>query len=430
LATLNVEKLFVSKIIKEQDISEVVDIPPYFLTDEIYGPAYEFIRDYYYEIGSVPTERVFLSDFQDKSGRPVRIVDVDEPWEDIKQRIEKQYITAVLNENLDKFTEAFDAGDIDTAVNFLGMTLSKVHTAIPNSRDVDVSQNGAERLERYLERKNNPGTLVGVPTGFPTIDRATQGLQPGQLITLTGLAKASKSTLAMVMAMTIQEAGYRVLYLTYEQTVEEQERRLDAYRAGFNDNLLNSGNIDHDNWLKLQEAIKKTEELPAMMISQDCETLSAVRAKTEAFEADVVIIDGVYMMEDERGEAKGSPAALTNIVSGLKKLAMNKEKCIIAVTQSTPARTKGEELNFDSIMGSRSFIQYSNTVIGIERVPESSDMRRMKIMLSRSCVPCSIMLEFDYDTGTFLELPDFDMEDANDQELDNEEYSTQFAGGF
>ena len=196
-ATFNVEKMFVSKIIQAQDMTEVADVPPYFLNDPDYRAAYEYIRNYYSEIGSVPTQRVFNMDFKTEDKKPLKLIEVDEPWEDIKKRLERQYVAGVLSEHMDMFTDAYDAGDIDAAVNILGVTVSKAHTAIPNPRDENVSETGAERLERYLERRNNPGTLVGAPTGFPTIDRATQGLQPGQLVTITGLAKASKSTLAM-----------------------------------------------------------------------------------------------------------------------------------------------------------------------------------------------------------------------------------------
>jgi archaellum biogenesis ATPase FlaH len=423
LASFNVEKLFVSKIIQENSMTEVADVPPYFLSDSKYREAYEYIRKYYADIGTVPTARVFKVDCPDAV-----IISVEEPWEDIKRRVERQYIKGIINENMSKFNNAYDDDRIEDAINFLGVTLSKAHTAIPHSRDVDVSQNGQERLERYLERRNNPGTLVGVPTGFPTLDRATQGLQPGQLVTITGLAKTSKSTLALRIGMTIQEQGSRVLYLTYEQTVEEQERRLDAYRAGFNDNLLNSGLIDHDNWQKLQAGIKLTEELEPMMISEDCMTVTAIGAKADIFDPDVIIVDGTYMMDDENGESRGSPQALANIVSGLKFLAMRRSICVIAVTQSTPARARGETLNHDSIMGSRAFAQYSNTVIGIERTEETS-MRRVKIMLSRSCAPCEIMLLFDYDTAEFTELEGFELDD-NDQELGDEEYGTHFTSGF
>lgn len=428
MATFNVEKLFISKIIQDQDMTEVADVPPYFLNDPDYRSAFEFIRNYYSEIGSVPTQRIFNMDFKTKDHKPLKLIEVDEPWADIKKRVERQYIAGVLAENLDMFNDAFEAGDIDEAVNILGVTVSKAHTAIPNPRDEDVSTTGADRLERYLERRNNPGTLVGAPTGFPTIDRATQGLQPGQLVTITGLAKASKSTLAMRIAMSMQEAGLRVLYLTYEQTVEEQTRRLDAYRAGVNENLINSGQLDHDQWKALQESVYTTGALEPMMISEDCMTVTSIGAKIDVFKPDVVIVDGVYMMEDERGENKGTPLALANIVSGLKFLAMRRSICVVAVTQSTPARTKGETLNNDSIMGSRAFVQYSNTVIGIERTDDVK-MRRMKVLLSRSCAPCEIVLSFDYDIGEFVELEGFDLDDDIDRELMNEDESV-FQGGF
>jgi archaellum biogenesis ATPase FlaH len=420
--------MFVSKIIQDQDMKEVADVPPYFLNDENYRKAFEFIRNYYAEIGSVPTQRVFNMDFKTDNGKPLNLIQVDEPWEDIKKRVERQYIAGVLTENLEHFNKAYDDGDIDAAVNILGVTVSKAFSAIPNPRDEDVSTTGADRLERYLERKNNPGTLVGAPTGFPTIDRATQGFQPGQLITITGLAKASKSTLAMRIAMTMQEAGMRVLYLTYEQTVEEQTRRMDAYRAGINENLINSGQLDHDQWKALEESVHTTGALEPMMISEDCMTVTSIGAKIDVFKPDVVIVDGTYMMEDERGEAKGSPMALANIVSGLKFLAMRRSICVVAVTQSTPARTKGETLNNDSIMGSRAFVQYSNTVIGIERT-EDTKMRKMKILMSRSCAPCEVVLLFDYDTGEFTELEGFDLDDDIDRELMDENESA-FSGGF
>jgi archaellum biogenesis ATPase FlaH len=416
LATFNVEKAFVSKVIQDGLMTkEIAETPTWFIQDPDYRSAFEYIIKYYSDIGSVPTLRVFKADCP-----KIVVVPVEEPWADLHKRLTNQYIRAVLDENLDKYNAAMDANEVETAINFLGATLSKVHTAIPHSRDVDVTENSEERLARYQERRDNPGTLVGVPSGFPTIDRATQGFQPGQLVTITGLAKASKSTLAMAISMAIQEYGKRVLYITFEQTVEEQERRLDAYRAGFNDNKLNSGEITDEEWAALQEGVHRTEALPPMMISEDCNTVTAIGAKADSFQPDVIVIDGVYIMDDEEGQDRGSSFALANIISGLKKLAMRRLICIIAVTQSTPARTKGETLNNDSIMGSRAFVQYSNVVIGIERTDDVG-MRKMKILLSRSCAPCEIVLLFNYDTAEFKELEGFSLDDEIDMELANEE---------
>jgi replicative DNA helicase len=420
-SSFNLEKLFVSKIIESQEMTkEVAATPPWFLSDNTYKEAFEYILNYYSEVGTVPTLRVFKSDCPQ-----VALVAVPESWDDLLPRLRKQYIAGIMTEELSNdIADALDSGDVETAVNRMGALLSKVHTSIPSTLDVDVTQNGEERLERYQERRDNPGSMVGIPTGYPTIDRATQGLQQGQLVTITGLPKASKSTLAMRIAMTVQEYGKKVLYLTFEQTVAEQERRLDAYRAGFNDNLLNSGEINEEQWRALQRGVHETSGYSTMVISQDCMTVSAIAARIDLIEPDVVIVDGVYMMDDEQGEARESAAALTHIVSGLKKLAMRKMVCIVAVTQSTPSRTKGEVLNGDSMKGSRAFAEWSNTVIGIERT-DDANYRRMRILLSRSCPLVDIMLQFDYDTARFVEDDEFDMDD--DEELtDAEQYQTSY----
>lgn len=416
---LDVDKLFVSKIVQDGDITPVADIPPYFLFDSDYREAFEYIRQYYAEHGTVPTVRVMQSDC------PVALTRVEEPWEDIIQRVQHKYIKGILTEKIAEIDAYTDAGDIKEATNLLGITASLVHTVVPNKRDVDATQTGEERLARYRERRDNPGSLVGIPTGFPTLDKATQGLQKGQLITVTGLTKASKSALSLKMAMTAQEYGMRVLYITFEMTCDEQTNRLDAYRAGFNDNKLNSGMLTDDDMAALTKGIHLTASLPTMVFSEDTMTVTAIGAKADIVEPDIIIVDGVYMMEDESGEPTGSAQALANIVKGLKFLAMRRKICVVAVTQSTPARTKGESLNNDSIMGSRAFGQYSNVVIGIERTPDVT-IRKVRILFSRSCPPCDAMVQFDFDTATFEELENYELDGELGDLLDNGEYETNF----
>jgi hypothetical protein len=162
-----------------------------------------------------------------------------------------------------------------------------------------------------------------------------------------------------------------------------------------------------------------------MVISEDTMTITAISAKCDVVDPDIVIVDGAYMLDDEKGETNGSPQALTNIAKGLKFLAMRRKICIVAVTQSTPARTKGESLNTDSIMGSRSWAHYSNVGLGIERT-EDIKIRKVRILFSRSCAPTDVMLEFDFDTGTFQEIEG--MEDV-DREL-GELLDGEFAGSY
>jgi archaellum biogenesis ATPase FlaH len=430
MAVLDPEKLLVSKIVQEGSLAEVGDIQARFFTNDKWREAFTYITSYYRDHGEVPSLRVMINDCP-----KVRLVDTDEPWGDLIHRLQKQHVRGIINQYLSDVVadmEEIDVNgdpqipDIDMAVNRLGALVGKIHNDVPKGRDVDVTQNGSERLARYRERKNNPGMMVGIPSGFQTIDKATQGFQPGQLITLTGLTKASKSVFALLMAKAAQEAGKRVLYITFEMTCEEQEQRLDSYRAGFNDMKLLSGNITTEEWARLEAAVEETKNLPPLVFSEDCMTVTAIGAKIDLLKPDIVVVDGVYMMEDEIGESKGSPQALANIVSSLKFMAMNREICIIDVTQSTPARTKGEVLNHDSIMGSRAFTQYSNVVIGVERT-EDVNMRKLRIIMTRRGTPTECLVMMDFNTGTFMELEDMD-DDLDTELVDDgeEEYNTGF----
>lgn len=414
--TLNIDKLFVSKIIHSADMGPAADIPSHFLFESDYKEAFNYIRDYYAQHSVVPTRRVMRLDCPD-----VDIVEVDEPWEDIIKRLQDKYVKGLVDKGMDEVADAYEQNDQTRALNLLGALVTTIHTAIPSKRDVIITETGDERLARYRDRRDNPGMMVGIPTGFPTIDKATQGLQAGQLVTLTGLTKASKSVVAMLMAKAAQEHGQRVLYLTYEMTVDEQTNRLDAYRAGFNDNKLNSGNLSEEDMVNLTRGVHQTAALPPMMISEDCMTVTAIGAKCDSFEPDIVFVDGAYMLDDEKGESTGSPQALANIVAGLKFMAMRRKICIVVITQATAARTKGEVLNNDSIMGSRAFGFYSNVVIGIERTDDPT-IRTLRIIMSRSCAPCTVSLQFDFDTATFQELEgeDFDVDLVDDEEFEGD----------
>jgi archaellum biogenesis ATPase FlaH len=421
--SLDPEKLLVSKIIEEGSLSEAGDIQARFFSPGVYREAFIYITDYFREHGEVPSLLVMRNDCPD-----AKLVEVDTPWSDLLQRIKDKHIKGIMDSILDRAVQAADDGDIHTAVNLLGSMVGRIHNDVPMSRDVDLTQNGEERLAAYQERRNNPNTMVGIPSGFSVIDKATQGFQPGQLITLTGLPKTSKSVLALLMAKAAQEYGKKVLYVTYEMTCEEIAQRLDAYRAGINDMKLLSGNLSDDEWTRLTRSVHLTENLPTLVLSEDCMTVTAIGAKIDLLKPDIVIVDGVYMMEDEEGSDKNTPQALEHIVSGLKFMAMNRQICIVDVTQSNPDRAKGGKLNEDSIAGSRSFTRYSNLVMGVERT-DDKNVRKLRVIMTRRGTPTEVLIMMDFDNGNFYEMENIELDDDLDRELMNDD-DTDFAGSY
>ena len=85
---------------------------------------------------------------------------------------------------------------------------------LSGTSDLDLTDEKNKFWEEYEFRKNNPG-LLGIPTGFPTIDTVTGGLQRGQLITIVAPPKTGKTTLALQMAHNVHLDGNVVMFQSF-----------------------------------------------------------------------------------------------------------------------------------------------------------------------------------------------------------------------
>ena len=78
--------------------------------------------------------------------------------------------------------------------------------------------------------KTNELNSNAIPTGFPTIDKATGGLRPGQLMMIVGGPGSGKSTMLLNIAHNAWTAGARVLIITVDGT-EDMGKRIGAISA-------------------------------------------------------------------------------------------------------------------------------------------------------------------------------------------------------
>lgn len=65
----------------------------------------------------------------------------------------------------------------------------------------------ADEVQSFLsflrERMTNPGEVWGVPTGFPSWDRLTGGLHPGEVTVIGARTSVGKTTLALQVSLTV-----------------------------------------------------------------------------------------------------------------------------------------------------------------------------------------------------------------------------------
>jgi replicative DNA helicase len=405
------EHLLISKIIQSGSVAEVVNsgIKPNHFSPS-FGNTYMWILDYWREHNAVPTARAFKNEFadmmlMDASAEPFSAL-IDEIYEGYKREHLIQSIAAAmpaLNNNL-----------VEEAYKELSAGLQRASTETAHLRDVDLIQSWEERLARYEEMRSTPNSLRGIPTGFIGLDRITAGLRPQQLVTFVGEAKKGKSLMTLVMASAAHMHGVTPMYVSFEMSIEEQAARYDALLSGVSHTRILRGDMSVRDMEKLQKALRLQKNMHPFIMTEDASsltTVSAITGKVQQYRPNILFVDGVYLMDDEHGEPKGSPQAITNITRALKRLAQRFDIPIVITTQVLSWKLnnkKTRQVTSDAIGYSSSFVQDSDLVLGVESDPDIDDQAIIRVLAARTAPKGEVHIKWDWDNMNFTEVDEDD----------------------
>jgi replicative DNA helicase len=403
----NAEHLLISKVIQTGSVSEVIEAglrPDHFTGD--YQNMWIWVLDYWRKHGTVPTARVFKQEFGD-----VTVYDAEaEPFSALVDELYHAYKREHIITSIATAMPLLNDNDIDEAYQKLSEGLQKASLETARLRDVDIIQNWESRLARYEEMRNMPNALRGIPTGFMGLDRITAGLRPQQLITFVGEAKKGKSMMALIMANSAHQHGITPMFVSFEMSIEEQEARYDALLSGVSHTKIIRGDLTKNEMDKIQKALRLQKNMHPFRFTEDSSsltTVSAIAAKVQQYRPGILFVDGVYLMDDENGEPKGSSQALTNITRSLKRLAQRFDIPIVGTTQVLSwklGNKKSRQVTADSIGYSSSFVQDSDLVLGVESDPDIDNQSIIRVILARTAPKGEVRIKWDWEHMDFTEV--------------------------
>jgi len=283
---------------------------------------------------------------------------------------------------------------------------------LTKSNDLEITKAAKHAKTEYEFRKNNPG-LLGIPTGFPTMDESTSGLQPGQLIVIVAPPKTGKSTLALQIAINCQLEGKVPMFMSFEMSNNEQKNRYYAMRARIAYRRLMTGTLtteEESRFYTKVDAIQDMEDKFHFVDSSNGQTVSSVASKVQSKNPDIIFIDGTYLMIDEVTGESNTPQSITNITRSLKRLAQKINKPIVISTQALSWKMKKGQVSADSIGYSSSFHQDADVIFGLQREDENvDDTRLLRVIASRNSGLSEVSLMWDWNTGAFREMDNNDL---------------------
>jgi replicative DNA helicase len=398
------EVRLLSRAVRTRDISVLLEAgvnDDWFFVDENKA-VWRFIRQHWTKYQEVPTGVTVMDNFP-----TYRLLAVDDNIDYlldqlIEYRKRQSTITVVQDAS-----EAIASGDHNTAIAVLNQGVAKLlDEGSRETTDIDLTLNATKRFDEYLNVKTRPNGLLGIATGFRTIDQATAGLQPGQLITIIAPPKTGKSVLALQVAVNVHNDGFVPLFQSFEMNNIEQQHRHDAMRSHIAHSRLIRGALTKEEETRYQKVLEEMESMHKFYLTDavSAMTVTGLAAKIDKLRPDIVFVDGVYLMVDEITGEQNSPQALTNITRGLKQLAMAKKIPVVISTQVLLWKMKKRQVSADAIGYSSSFYQDSDVILGLQKQDEEDDTsRELRIVASRNCGPASSDLLWDWEEGKFEE---------------------------
>lgn len=258
--------------------------------------------------------------------------------------------------------------DPGEAITVLRAESAKLASLAEVGQDMSISSMGQTLLEKYETVQSSNG-LLGIPYPWGPMNDETQGMQPGQFIVIYGRPKQMKSWVALNMAVHAYiNSRKRVLFYTKEMSPFMVAQRVAALITKVAYGAFKGGklqpDIKHNVFQVLKELLDDEKGLigsnpqghPSCFVITTDRSAAAggagggigwLQSKIRDLKPDLVVVDGMYLMKDDRsGQRTVDWKAIAHISQDLKITAQDFNIPVIGVTQANRAadKSKGEDL--------------------------------------------------------------------------------------
>jgi len=402
----NNEERLLSKAIRSRDIRPLIEygVQEDWFFNDLNRQVWKFVAKHNEKYGEVPTAVTVKENFPTYTLHAVE--------DNIEYLLDQLVEYRKRQKTIDTLLEAQQAvqqGDHNAAIQTMSSAVqSLLNDNTRESNDENLSDNPLQRYDEYLSIKTRPNGLLGISTGFKTIDDITAGLLSQQLWTIVAPPKTGKSVLAMQMAIRAQDENLKVMFQSFEMTAREMKTRYDAMRAHISHGRLIRGALHTEEEKRYMDHLSELRQEFWMPDNIAARTITGLSAKIEKFKPDIVFVDGMYLMMDEETGETESERSLRSLTRNMKRVAQRYDVPVVVSTQALRSKMRGGKVTADSIGYTSSFLQDSDIVLALQRQDEEDDSSRsLTVAASRISGMGSTDLMWDWEEGRFEEYAAF-----------------------
>ena len=315
----------------------------------------------------------------------------------------------------------------------LGFAEKKVYDISQSGESTSLQglADGAEMksvLDRIELIQTNPEAARGVETGFPRLDKRTNGLQKSDLIIIAARPGAGKTSFAMnIVEHACLQRGKVAAVFSLEMSRRQLLQRLLCSFSGVSMKKVNTPTdeerVTRDDYKKLWAASDKINKSKIFIDDKSNITVAEILSKCRRLKStegrlDLVMIDYIQLMQggDGKSSQENRQQEVANITRGLKLLAKELDVPVIALSQLR--RFQGKEAQLSDLRESGAIEQDADIVMFINRLDQNATREELKngtvvvgatelnISKFRNGEPGRIQLRFLKEKTKFIEAED------------------------
>lgn len=249
---------------------------------------------------------------------------------------------------------SYDSNKFRSDEEFIASTESEISLIARNKKVGGFAnmKNVGLRVASEMEKmKENNSDLIGLSTGFKSLDKLISGLQKGRTIILAARTGLGKSALGINICYNVAEKYKKpVLIFSLEMRPEEVGNRILAAASNVDGRKIATGRLDDDEQLKFNKGLRETATLP-IYIDEDSginSRLGNIVNKCYKFKAEhddlaLILIDYIGLITT--GEKVDKRIEIGNISHRLKQLANELDCPILVVSQIKRTQNKYPEVS-------------------------------------------------------------------------------------
>ena len=390
----------INKILKSKSLDIVISndlTESHFIGFEAY---YNFIMEHYRKYGNVPDIATFLSNFED-----FEILDVTESDKYLVDTCREEYLYSRLVPILEESASILTNKTSEEALDFLKANLITM-TPETTCFGIDIIKDAHLRYEEYIA-KQTAETPWMISTGFKALDDIIGGYARGEeFVVVVARTNQGKSWILSKTAEHMWSLGLNIGYISPEMTANAIGYRFDTLHEHFSNSALYKG-LPVEHYKEYIDDLASSDK-NAFWVATPLDfnrkiTITKLRNFCQKCKLDVLLIDGITYLSDERYKrGDNKTTSLTNLSEDLMQLSVELKIPVLVVVQANRSATGPEATGtpeLESIRDSDGIAMNATKVLSIR---QNNGNLIMSVKKNRNGpVNVDMAYSWNIDTGDF-----------------------------